>query len=304
MDELLQKLFESDLLTAEMRTELLEAYQAQVTEAVAQAREEEAIKVRAELVEQWITDREQLVEAIDAKVEEYLEAEMKDLKEDISAFRDLEAEYAAKLVETRTQLAEELQNDMSTLIVQIDNFMEARLTHEMNELKEDLQIAKENQFGRKIMEMFRAEYVANFVDEDSVQAKLDETTDKLEQLTSKLDKVVNENAQLHREAVLNKLLAPLSGTKREVMETLLSNTATDKLSESYDKYIGRVLSENSKSEKENEVLSEANKNIERVDTKVVVKTGDTTDSAASTEGAVALGESVINELKRLSGQIV
>ena len=99
MDELLQKLLESEVLTAETQKELKEAIEQKVTEAVEAAKAEAAADVRAELTEQWVNERDALIEAVDAKVGDFLDSELDELKSDIERFRDLEAESAEKLVE-------------------------------------------------------------------------------------------------------------------------------------------------------------------------------------------------------------
>jgi hypothetical protein len=304
MNELLKKLLEAQILTPEVSAELQEAFDAHLATVVAEAREQETIAVRAELVEQWLQEREVLVEALDSKIDAWLKDEVEALKEDISSFRDLEAEYAGKLVEARAAMATELQEDMAQLVVQLDSFIESRLQVELNELKEDLQIAKENTIGRKIFETFKATIVEN-IDESSTTAKLAETSAKLEDANGKIARIVKENQQLQRSAQLSELLAPLSGFKREVMENILSSVPTDKLSESYEKFIGRVLNETAsqpKTEKENTVLSEANNPVKRIDSNTIIKTGNTTDSAPLNENVSVLEPEYVASLKRLSGQ--
>ena len=79
MDELLKKLLEAEVLTEETRAELHGAFQKQLDEAMASARAEATATVTAELNEQWINDREILIEALDSKVTEALTAELAEL---------------------------------------------------------------------------------------------------------------------------------------------------------------------------------------------------------------------------------
>ena len=108
MDELLQKLLEAEVLTEETKKELKTAFETKLNEAVEAAKAEAAADVRAELTEQWVNERDALVEAVDAKVGDYLDGEIEELKADIERFRDLEAEAAEKLVEAKALMAEEL----------------------------------------------------------------------------------------------------------------------------------------------------------------------------------------------------
>ena len=48
------------------------------------------LTVTAELNEQWIAERDTLIEALDSKVSEFLSEELAELHTDIDSFRDLE----------------------------------------------------------------------------------------------------------------------------------------------------------------------------------------------------------------------
>src|SRR5271169_688863 len=101
MEELLKKLLAAEVLTEETKQELEAAFKKHLEESVQKAREDATANVTAELNEQWITERETLIEAIDQKVTEVLTAEITELKEDIEGYRDLKADYAEKLVEAK-----------------------------------------------------------------------------------------------------------------------------------------------------------------------------------------------------------
>lgn len=306
MNELLKKLLENEVLAEDTKAELtaaFETFEAELTESV---RAEAEASVKAELTEQWVKDREVLVEAIDSKVGDFLDRELGELTEDVSRFRDLEAEYAKKLVEQRAIMAEELKGDMTTLIDQIDQFLGERIEAEFNELKEDIDEFKKLQFGRKIFESFAAEFNINFVDEDSLQSQVQELNAKLDESQSKLNETVETNAQLTRNVKVNELLAPLNEFQSEVMSNILQTTPTEKLDETYNKFVGRIVKESSHSpEKENDtVLAEAAEKQrlnESEGPKVVVKNGDTGTSAVDNVEATQLSESEMLNLKRLSG---
>jgi TPP-dependent pyruvate/acetoin dehydrogenase alpha subunit len=65
MDEILKKLFETNVLSSEIKTELEQAFKKQLDDAIASARTEAEADVRAQLTEQWVTERDALVEAIE-----------------------------------------------------------------------------------------------------------------------------------------------------------------------------------------------------------------------------------------------
>ncbi len=279
MNELLQKLLEAEVLSEETKTELENAFKTQLDEAIEAARTEAAADVRAELTEQWITQRDQLIEAIDNKVSDYLENEISELKEDIERYRDLEAEYAEKLVESKAAMKDELQSDLLQLVEKLDAFLEIRLTAELEELREDIDYVRQNDFGRRIFEAVASEYMSNFVDEESATKTLRETEERLSEVTISLKEAEQEINKMKRAAKLEEILAPLAGKQREVMEAILRNVNTENLEEGYKTFIGRVLSETEEtSEKEEEVLAEGSLDNEEDNTITedsgVLKTGD------------------------------
>lgn len=285
MNELLQKLLEAEILTEDTKTELEEAFKSQLDEAIVAAKEEAAADVRTELTEQWITERDTLIEAIDTKVGEYLEGEVDELKEDIERFRDLEAEMAEKLVEAKAAMSSELKTDLKDLVEKIDAFLEIRLAAEVEELREDITAVRENEFGRKIFEAFKSDFMSNYADEDSAESTLRETEQRLADVEKQLEESERARASLDRDVTMEKVLSPLSGRSRDVMEAILKNVATDALEEGYKTFIGRVIRETSNdadsSEKEGKVLAEGAESDKKAVTEkaeVTVKTGDSTET--------------------------
>lgn len=242
MDEILKKLLQSELLSEESKAELSEQWTESVANFKTQVREEVASEVRLELAEQWVNERDELVEKVDGFVAEALSKEIEELKGDIERFRDLETEYAERLVEEKQQLAEEVAKELDQLVDKIDAFFEIRLTAEMDELKEDLEVVKQNNFGRKIYEAF-ADQFAQVSDEESVQSKLVVAEAKLADVERQLDKLEEEKTRMVREAKMEQILSPLTGKKREQMAMVLRPVETSKLEESYKFFIGRILKE-------------------------------------------------------------
>lgn len=274
MDEILQKLLNSELLSEETKAELTTQWNESVDSYKTQIREEVTVEVRSELAEQWTNERNSLIEKVDTFVAEALEKEIEELKGDIDRFRDLEAEYAEKLVEEKHILATELAKELDEMVDKIDAFFEMRLAEEIEELKEDLEVVKQNDFGRRMFEAYSAEYSKNFIDDDSVVAELNATKQKLEDVEKQLAESDKSKAQMIREAKMNEILANLTGKKREQMEFILKSIETKKLQEAYNYFIGRVLKEETK-----EVISEEKK----TDESTAVVTGDTGETQVITE---------------------
>lgn len=243
MDEVLKKLLESELLSEESKTEISKQWAESVTAYKSQIREEVSNEVRLELSEQWLTEREELVSKIDMFVAENLAAEISDLKSDIERFRDLEAEMAVKLVEEKHRLAAEVGAELDQLVDKIDQFFEMRLAAELEDLREDLQIVKQNEFGRRMFEAFASEFSTSFVDEAAVQSKLNVTESKVIDLERRLADREDELAGMIRESKMQQVLQPLTGKKREQMAMLLKGVDTARLDESYKFFIGRILRE-------------------------------------------------------------
>lgn len=257
MDELLKKLLEADVLNEETKNELEEEFKTQLDQAITEAKDQASADVRAELTEQWVNERDALIEAVDEKVGEYLNNEIDELKEDIERFRDLEAEYADKLVEAKSEMSDELKTDLAELVEKIDAFLEMRLTSEFEELSEDINEIRKNQFGREIFEAFQNEFMANYADDDSAEANLRETQERLNDTMKQLEEAEQRIAKHEREDKMANVLSPLSGRQKEVMEAILKNVETEKLEEAYKTFIGRVLRETEDtSEKEDKVLAE------------------------------------------------
>lgn len=306
MNELLQKLLEAEVLSEETKKELEETFQQKLDESIKTAREEEAANVRAELTEQWVTEKEALVEAVDTKVTEFLEKELAELKEDIEKFRDLEAEYAEKLVEEKASMADELKADLKELVEKVDAFLEMRIASEMTELREDLEEVRKNDFGRRIVEAFGAEYAAYYADEETASSQLREATDRISDLEEALEDAVKKHQKMEREGMMEEVLSPLTGRSRDVMEAILKNVDTDNLKEGYNTFIGRVLreaDETTESEKEDKVLAESEKKEEEDKTlsEGIILTGDAKDGEVITEEVDGVKNERLERIRRLAG---
>ncbi|MCK9369663.1 hypothetical protein M0R04_07125 [Candidatus Dojkabacteria bacterium] len=275
MDELLKKLLSADVLTEDTKVELEGAFKKQLDESLSVARATATAEVTAQLNEQWITERETLIEALDAKVTEALTSELDELREDIERFRDLEIEYAEKLVEAKSEMAHVLKGDIAQLIEKVDAFLEIRLTAELGELREDFEVVKKNQFGKTVFEAFVQEFQKHYVGDNSIESKLNETQIRLDDALTALEESDKRTAKLERTMKLKEVLAPLSGRTKEVMEAILKNVDTSLLEDAYKTFVGRVLKETTdtqSSEKEGKVLAEGKK--EEVKLKGAVRKGN------------------------------
>lgn len=292
MKELLEKLLSSELLTEEARTELSDAIQTAVKEAVDTQVAEQKEALTVEYATQFAADREALIEAIDTKVEEMLQEQLTELADDIANFRDLEVEFAAKLVEAKATLAESVEQDMAALVEKLDTFLEYRLSQEVDELKESIEEVKKINLGRKIFETFKAEFDQFSNAENGLEemaAKLSEAQAELakrDETLAEAQKAITANV---RKEKLEETLSSLQNRPREIMEAILKTIPTDKLQETYDKFIDRVLHESVANSSEKESAAPA------VDASVLAE-GKTEDKKAVVEGVTLVtGDSIDTE---------
>lgn len=295
MDEILQKLLSSELLSEEARAEISSQWTTSVDQFKTTVREEVTLEVRSELAEQWSTERDALVENVEKFVATKLEEEIAELKADIERFRDLEAEYAEKIVEEKHSMAEQLGQELDQLIDKVDAFFELRLAEEFEELKEDLEVVKQNEFGRKIFEAFATEFQHTHIDEDSIQAKLSAAVAKLEDAQHAISKLEESQAKMVREAKMDSILSSLTGKKREQMSFVLQNVETSRLQEAYNHFIGRVLKDESSDTSKSTAVEPVQVITESAS---VVVTGE--ESAPAAPSKVATSDK-FSQLRKLAG---
>lgn len=293
MDEILQKLLSSELLSEDAKAEISTQWTTAVEQYKTTVREDVTLTVRSELAEQWATERDALVENVESFVAKKLDEEIKELKVDIERFRDLEAEHAEKIVEAKHTMADQLAEELDALVDKIDAFFEMRLTEEFSELKEDLEIVKANEFGRKIFEAFATEFNRSHVDEDSIQSKLQAAVAKLADADKQIATLESVNATMVRESKLEQILSPLSGKKREQMAFVLQNVETQRLEEAYNHFIGRVLKE----EKSEPVVEQT----QLTESANVVVTGEEAAPAATQATQADKHTQFQKEMRKLAG---
>lgn len=198
-----------------------------------------------------------------SKLESFIvDALAKEIAEFHTDKQDL-AETKVRLVKESKAKFEEVKKDFiahSALI--IENTVTKGLRAEMTQLKEDIESARRNDFGRRIFESFASEYAASHLNEKSETAKLMQIVKQKDLELEEAAKIVVHAKQLaeskeaqvralkestQRKDVLNELLGPLVGDKRTVMSELLESVQTDKLYAAYDKYLPSVLDSGAKS---------------------------------------------------------
>jgi hypothetical protein len=168
------------------------------------------------------------------------------------------------LAETKVKLVREAKSkfeDIKHSFIQraskvVESAITTKLTSEIKQLKEDIDSARTNDFGRRIYEAFAQEYSSSYLNEKSETSKLLKIIQKKEQELAEAKQAVSEKASLvesaqreirvtkdlmERKNVMAELLAPLDAGKREIMKELLESVQTPKLSNAFEKYLPAVM---------------------------------------------------------------
>jgi hypothetical protein len=193
-----------------------------------------------------------------AKLEEFIvEALAKEIADFYEDKKDL-AETKVRLVkEAKEQFAQLKTKFVKQSAGLVEDVVTKGLTKELVQLKEDIDAARQNDFGRKIFEAFTNEYQNSLLNEKSETAKLlkvikdkeqalaearQAITEKQQLIESKEQEVVRARELADRKEVMAELLNPLNKDQREIMSELLESVQTGKLRSSFDKYLPAVLS--------------------------------------------------------------
>jgi hypothetical protein len=205
-----------------------------------------------------------------AKYESFIvDALAKEIAEFHADKKDL-AETKVKLVrESKAKFESVKKAFISKASTMVAETVQSGLRSEMTQLREDIESARRNDFGRRIFESFASEYAASHLNEKSETAKLLKVVETKEAELEEAAKIVAEaqqqvesrNRELRiikensqRKEVMSELLGPLSGDKRDVMGSLLESVQTEKLRTAFDKYLPAVMNGGAPAKK---VLSEA-----------------------------------------------
>jgi hypothetical protein len=226
------------------------------------------------------------------------------LAEEIREF----AEDKRDLVETKVRLVSEARSKLESLkarfikesAAKMSQSVSQHLRAELTQLQEDIKIARENNFGRRLFEAFAAEFGATHLNENAEVRKLTQLVqDKNRQLaeaTQTLEKaktlVESKDREIHmikesnvRQSTMEELLNPLNEEKRAVMKNLLESVQTSRLKNAFEKYLPAVLAE-SKPAKARQVIAESHVEV----------TGDKNVKAVEDES-----RSNVIDIKRLAG---
>jgi hypothetical protein len=264
------------MLSDRLAAEMAELHEDRKALAEAKAQYHQAITTKSKVLESFVlqqlgkelaefqSDRKKVAENF-AKLEDFV---VHALAKEINEF----AVDKRQLAETRVKLVREAKSKFdeikSSFIKQaakvVENTVTKKLTSEIKQLKEDIDSARNNDFGRKIYEAFAQEFSSSFLNEKSETSKLLKIIEKKDaelaqaQSTIEQKQTIAESKErelritkdlMERKEVMAELLAPLSADKREIMKELLEGVQTKKLNESFEKYLPAVMEEKKISKK-------------------------------------------------------
>lgn len=201
-----------------------------------------------------------------AKINEFVvrqvAAEIKEFEQDKRAL----VETRVKLIaENKKKLAEAQAKFIKEAASKVEESINATLSTEMQQLHEDVERYRQNQFGREIFEAFASTYMASHLSEGSevkkLQAILESKEAEIAAAKSEVEntkvalteaqssiknaerKVVITEERARRNKIMGDLLSNLRGEKRSVMESMLETTKTGDLKNAFEKLLPVVLSE-------------------------------------------------------------
>ena len=318
MLDIVKQLFENNVISEEVKSEIESAWQSRIQEN----REQVTATLREEFAQKYEHDKSAMVEAVETMLADRLQAELSELAEDRQGLIDARTKYTQKmksdatameafvlnnlrkelaelhedrkavadnvgklesfivdalakeiaefhadkqdLAETKVKLVreskakfEQIKKDFiarSSTIIQ--ETVSKGLKAEMVQLREDIDAARRNDFGRRIFESFASEYASSHLNEKSETAKLLKLVKQTEAQLEEAVKAVQEKEQIleskdreirvvkgvaQRNKIMSELLNPLTGDKKTVMSQLLESVQTEKLDMAFDKYLPAVM---------------------------------------------------------------
>lgn len=303
MDEILKKLLKDKVLNEETMEAIKKSFQKTLDEA----RVDVEKKVRAELAEQYESDKANIYTAMEKFLEQELAQHVAELREGVESVNKLKLDYAKKsaslkeaaqkYVRDRIRMMEavidrvlkkELKelhesevtnrkaylkaiNDKTAVLeaervkfrekgaAVLENIINVQVRKTMDELREDIKAAKQQNFGRELFEAFYTTFRRQFFDSrkefQGLVKDLKEARAETTAVKAKARKALNEaksrvalaeaarkkvEEAVTRKAKIAKLLEGLSGQSQSQMRTLLEATKTADLEKAFKKFLPEV----------------------------------------------------------------
>jgi hypothetical protein len=305
-----------NFITTKVEAEVAELAEDKKALAEQQVKYRKAVREHAKLLDRFVTqmvakevkelraDRSRVAEHVaklDNFVTEQLAEELKEFHEDKKAL----VEQKVKMVrEGKRQLAEAKKDFIRKAANTVESTINKVINEEVKTFRNDITAARENDFGRRIFEAFASEFGSSHLNEakeiKKVQKQLAEVKKELAesvaQIAAREDAVKLTESKLRiaedkyaRKEKLDSLLRPLGKEKKDIMLDLLESVKTEKLEESFNKYLPSVL--DGETPRAKKVITESVVKEHTGDKKAPVKT-DADDNADVVE---------LNVIRKLAG---
>lgn len=219
-------------------------------------------------------DRKRMLESVE-KLEyvtiSQLSEELSEFQEDKRALKEarieLELDAQRKIQDFKDEFVKKTAPAAAKLVSET-------LHSELTSLKQSLNEARENNFGRRIFEAFAAEYSSSVFNENSLNSRLhtqlkesSKNIAKLQAIIEKQSSELNTKERKLNEAVetatrekkLGKLVSSLTGVRKNMMLRLLESVETDKLEKEFTRYLPQVVGSDIKEETKQQVRLDESK---------------------------------------------
>lgn len=266
-----------------------ELAEAKAEAEAAKAKIEESVAKSQKLIVEALAKEVHNIREEKAKMDEKLEEVDKFVKanlvEHVQALEEERQKYiksSAKVIEEGIQLQESAKHDFIKVASErVADVVFENMSESIESLKSEIKEAQQNEFGKRLFEMFSGEFKALFLNENkeiqkerAEKAKLAETVRKAKtiletknsQISSLKEKVEEQKELRKRDSIIAEASKGLSETKREVLKQMVESVSTDKLETVIGEYIPAVLG-NANAKKFTESASKATP-------KLTIKTGD------------------------------
>lgn len=212
-----------------------------------------------------------------AKLEEFV---IGALAKEISEFQADKQEAidtkVALVREAKAQMAKLKENFIKKSAGVVEKAVKENLERELKTFKEDIKLARENNFGRTVFEAFANEFKHSYINENGEIAKVaKEAAAAKEQLAkaendmaearrmieSKETELKVQKDLMERKETMSELLNPLSKDQKAIMTELLESVDTTKLRGAFNKYLPAVMEGKDITSKK-KIISEAKNSVE------------------------------------------
>jgi len=188
---------------------------------------------------------------------------LKQLSEELTEFQTDKRSLVEQRVKLATQGRKKIQESRDKFVARATTMLDKTLNEvirsELMQWRQDIKVARENNFGRRIFEAVASEYMASYLSEGSEVKKLQRQLAESRKIIAKKDQAVKQQQALtesvkktaqqatdraQRLEVLNELTGPLNREKKTIMVEMLAGVKTANLKEAFNRYLPAVVNGN------------------------------------------------------------